>query len=56
MREARADADDVGDRVERADLVEVHVQRVVAVHRGLGDGEPLEDPQREVADLVGSGA
>ena len=46
--EARAHPDDVGDRVERTHLVEVHVERVVAVHRGLRDGEPLEDPERVV--------
>ena len=50
---AGAHPDHVGDRVERADLVEVHVERVVAVHGALGDREPLEDAQREVADRVG---
>ena len=40
--EPRADADDVGDRVEGADLVEVHVVGRGAVHRGLRDGQPLE--------------
>ena len=61
--EAGAHPDDVGDRVERADLVEVHVERVVAVHGGLGDGEPLEDraapgraPRRRVgAERAGRG-
>ena len=38
---------------ERPDLVEVHVHRVAAVHGGLRDREPLEDPQREVAHGVG---
>ncbi len=42
MLEPRAHADHVGDRVERADLVEVHVLRVGAVDRRLGHGEPLE--------------
>ena len=50
--EPGADADHVGDRVEGADLVEVHVERVVAVHRALGDGEPFEHAQRQVADGV----
>ena len=36
--EARAHADDVGDRVERADLVEVHVVRADAVGRGPRPG------------------
>ncbi len=49
MREPGADADHVGDGVERADLVEVHVARVAAVHGALGDGQPLEGPGREVA-------
>ena len=48
-----ADADDVGDRVEGADLVEVHVHRLAAVDRGLGDREPLEDAEREVAHRLG---
>ena len=47
-----ADADDVGDRVQRPDLVEVHVHRRDAVHGGLGHGEALEGPQREVADRL----
>ena len=38
-----ADPDDVGDRVQRAHLVEVHVVRGDAVHVGLGVGEPGED-------------
>ena len=37
VREPGADPDDVGDRVERADLVEVHLLGAGAVHRGLGD-------------------
>ena len=57
MDEAAAHADHVRDRVERADLVEVHVERVLAVHRTLGGREPLEDPDREVAHgLVEVGA
>ena len=52
VHEPGAHADHVGDRVERADLVEVHVERVVAVDRTLGDREPFEDMERQVAHLV----
>ena len=38
----RADADDVGDGVQRPDLVEVHVLGRDAVHPGLGGGQPGE--------------
>jgi hypothetical protein len=41
--------DDVGDRVERPDLVEVHVVDRDAVHHGLGLGDPAEDLQGDVA-------
>ena len=55
--EARADADDVGDRVERTDLVERDVERVAAVDGGLGDGEPLEDggPRGRARRVEGGG-
>ena len=49
VHEAGADPDHVGDRVERADLVEVHVERVAAVHGALGDGQPLEGAGGQVA-------
>ena len=48
--DTRADADDVRDRVEGADLVEVHLLRADAVHVGLGGGETFERPQCESAD------
>ena len=35
-------ADDVDDRVERADLVQVHLLHRHLVDRGFGLGEPLE--------------
>ena len=41
--------DDVGQRVERADLVEVHVLGRHPVHAALGDRQPLEHRQRAVA-------
>ena len=41
---AGADPDDVGDRVEGADLVEGHVVGGVVVHRALGGRQPREDP------------
>ena len=41
--------DDVGQRVERAHLVEVHVLGRHPVHAALGDGQPLEHRQRAVA-------
>ena len=44
------DADDVGQRVERADLVEVHLVGGDPVHAALGDGQPLEHRQGAVAD------
>ncbi|CAB4734048.1 unannotated protein [freshwater metagenome] len=50
VHEPRRDADDVGDRVEGADLVEVHVVRVRAVHGALGLGQPSEGGERQVAD------
>ena len=53
--EAGAGADDVGDRVEGADLVEVDVGGVVAVGAGLGAGEPLEDAQRQARDAARRG-
>ena len=51
--QAGGDADHVGDRVERADLVEVDVLGVDPVHRGLGPGQPGERVQRGVADRLG---
>ena len=51
--EAGAGADHVGDRVERPDLVEGDVEGVAAVDGRLGDGEPLEDPQRQGPDGFG---
>ena len=39
-------ADDVGDRVDRADLVEVDLLDRRAMHLGLDLGQPLEDPPR----------
>ena len=50
--EAGADPDDVGDRVERAHLVEGDVERVGAVHARLGDGQPLEGAGGPVADVL----
>ena len=44
------DADDVGQRVQRADLVEVHGLRLDPVHPALGDREPLEHGERALAD------
>ena len=41
--EADAGAGHVDDRVERADVVELHPSRGGAVHPGLGVGEPAED-------------
>ena len=43
-----ARADDVDDRVDRADLVEVHVVDGRPVHGGLGVGESAERSQRPV--------
>ena len=48
--EAGADPDDVGDRVEGADLVEVHLLRRGAVDGRLGDREAFEGRQGEGAD------
>jgi len=48
--QAGGDSDHVGDRVERADLVEVDVLRVDPVHRRLGPGQPGERVQRGVPD------
>ena len=41
-------ADDIGDRVDRADLVEVDLLDRGAMHLGLDLGQPLEDPPRGV--------
>ena len=49
VREPGDDADDVGQRVERAHLVEVHLLGGDPVHPALGDGQPLEDRQRPLA-------
>ena len=46
MHEPGAHADHVGDRVERTDLVEVHLVGRGAVYGGLGDCEALEDAVR----------
>ena len=48
-------ADDINDGVEGADLVERNVQRVAAVDRGLGHGEPFEGPEMTKAciDILG---
>ena len=51
--EGGADADHVRDRVQGADLVEVHVLDRDAVHMRLGIGEPGEDRARPVADAAG---
>ena len=50
VREPGDDADDVGQRVESAHLVEVHVLGRDPVHPALGDGEALEHRQGAVAD------
>ena len=47
--ETRCGADDVGDGVERTDLVEVHLVRRGPVDGGLGGGEPGEDVERRRA-------
>ena len=52
MGEPRTGADHVGDRIERANLVEGDVVRVGAVDGGLGPGETFEHPQREEPDRV----
>ncbi len=41
--EGGTDSDDIGDRVERADLVEVHLVRGHAVHGGFRLREPGKD-------------
>ena len=41
-------ADDVDDRVDRADLVEVDLRQVDAVDPGLGLAQPQEDPLGQV--------
>ncbi len=43
LLEGQADADDVGDRVDRADLVEVHRLDRDAMHRRLGLAQTAED-------------
>ena len=53
--QGRADADHVGQRVERADLVEVHLVRVDAVRGTLGPGQPGEHVQRAVPHRRGRG-
>ena len=50
VREPGDHADDVGERVQRTDLVEVHLVGRDPVHPALGDGQPLEHRQRAVAD------
>ena len=46
-------ADDVDDRVERADLVQVDALDRHVVNRGLGLGQPLEQmPSRDPSPLV----
>ncbi len=52
MDQAGADTDDVGDRVQRPDLVEVHVVGVGAVHGRLGDREPVERVVRPHPDVL----
>ena len=45
--------DDVGDAVERPDFVEVNLLYRMPMHRPLGDREPAENCQRQIALLVG---
>ena len=51
--EGSAAADDVGYRVDGADLVEVHVLHVDSVYRRLGRGEFAEDGEGAIADGIG---
>jgi hypothetical protein len=46
--EAGDHADDVGQGVQRPDLVEVHLVGRHPVHPALGDRQPLEHRQRPV--------
>ena len=41
-------ADDVDDRIDRADLVKMDLREVDAVHLGLGLAQPQEDPLGQV--------
>ena len=50
--EPGAGADHVGDRVEGADLVEVHLFGCVPVHPALGLGQPREHVVRERTDVL----
>ena len=52
VHEAGADADDVGDRVQRADLVEVHVERVAAVHRPSASASRSKTSCGQRADVL----
>ena len=51
--EGRADADDVDDRVERADLVQFHVGGIDAVDGALDLAQPFEDGPRPPAHPLG---
>ena len=50
--QAGAAANDVGDRVERADLVKVHLLGAHTVGDGLGPGQSREDVERAGAHRV----
>ena len=51
--EQQGGADDIGDRIECAGLVEVHLGRSDAVDLGLRRDEPLEDIERAVLHFRG---
>jgi len=51
--ERKRDAEDVGDGVGRADLVEVHLVGLHVVHEGLGPGHDSQRVERAVFHLLG---